>query len=172
MNLTVSSIGRYGNYNTQYNQRHSTFGNKIPSFGSAKNKEKKEQQIRNIVNNAAIDILSLAVIGGGIYTFQLDQQQEQQKKMLNEISAKLNYPNIYEVDTVIGKKGGPLDIVICNKTNGKKYTYDLVNSRQYIEYSDGESGIMHDYTDGKNYIKYKGEYIPADGIKVKDLKSM
>ena len=155
MNLTISPV-KYNNntYNKVIKQNKISFeGKKDP---------KVEREMRRILDEATFGLLAVTVIGGGAYNHSLQKQQEQQIRMLNSISQKLNHPEIFEVDTLFADKGGKINIVLNNKVNGKVYNYDLINSRQYIEYPPEGKGIMHDYKNGKDYIKREGKYIPAD----------
>lgn len=157
MNLSISPVKFNNNI---YNRTTKT--NKISFEG--KKDQKVERDLRRILDEATFGLLAVTVIGGGAYNHSLQKQQEQQIRMLNSISQKLNHPEIFEVDTVFADKDGKINIVLNNKVNGKVYNYDLINSRQYIEYPPEGKGIMHDYKNGKDYIKYEGRYVPAEEV--------
>lgn len=150
MNLAISPV-KYSNntYNKAVKQNKISFAGNI------------ENDIKKTLGEATLAVLAVTIIGGRTYKHTIQEQQERQTKMLNSLSQKLEHPDIFEVDTVFADKDGKVNVVMNNKVNGKVYRYDLINSRQYIEYPPKGTGIMHDYKSGKDYIKYKGKYIPS-----------
>ena len=176
MNLTISPVRNYSMQNT-YNKRHIAFRAEYDELGPIPSNDAVKVNNESSENISDKDKQRIALFGTGVAAFILgalitgmpmkcshNKENSARQKMINDLLQKYKYTNIYAEDKVIIDKDGTINVILTNKINGNVYNYDLINSRKYVEYPPKGTGIMHDYNDGKDYIKYEGIYVPAEEI--------